>query len=48
VHRSFIVNLTRISAVERGRIVIDGSVFVSIGDQNRSAFQKYIDKNFAG
>jgi two-component system LytT family response regulator len=46
VHRSFIVNLSKITVVERSRIIFDGKVYIPVGDQYKSAFQKYIDKNF--
>ncbi len=46
VHRSYIVNLKKISVIERNRIVFDGSVFIPIGDQYKDGFQKYIDTHF--
>jgi len=46
VHRSYIVNLKKISVIERNRIVFDGSVFIPVGDQYKDIFQKYIDANF--
>ena len=46
VHRSFIVNLSKISVIERNRIVFDGSVYVPVSDQFKQRFQEYIDKNF--
>jgi two-component system, LytTR family, response regulator LytT len=46
VHRSFIVNLSKITVVERSRIIFDGKVYIPVSDQYRSVFQKYIDKNF--
>ncbi len=46
VHRSFIVNLSKITVVERSRIIFDGKVYIPVSDQFKSAFQKYIDKNF--
>jgi DNA-binding LytR/AlgR family response regulator len=46
VHRSFIVNLTKISVIERNRIVFDGKVYIPVSDQYKSKFQNYIDKNF--
>lgn len=45
VHRSFIVNLEKIDAIDRSRIVI-GSDFISVGEQYREKFQEYLDKNF--
>lgn len=46
VHRSYIVNLSRISVVERNRIVFDEKVFIPVSDQYKAKFQNYIDKNF--
>jgi DNA-binding LytR/AlgR family response regulator len=46
VHRSYIVNLTRISVIERNRIIFDGNVYIPVSDQYKSNFQSYIDKNF--
>jgi DNA-binding LytR/AlgR family response regulator len=46
VHRSYIVNLTKISVIERNRIIFDGNVYIPVSDQYKSNFQNYIDKNF--
>jgi DNA-binding LytR/AlgR family response regulator len=46
VHRSFIINLSKISVIERNRIVFDGSIYIPVSDQYKSRFQNYIDKNF--
>lgn len=45
VHRSFIVNLSKITVVERSRIVFDGKVYIPVSDQYRKAFQQFVDKN---
>jgi len=45
VHRSFIVNLGKITTIERNRIVF-GREYLPIGDQYKEAFQKFIDGNF--
>lgn len=45
VHRSFIVNLSKITTIERNRIVFDKE-FIPVSDQYKEAFQKYIDENF--
>jgi two-component system LytT family response regulator len=45
VHRSYIVNLSKISIVERSRIVFDGKVFIPISDQYKTVFQNFIDRN---
>ncbi len=46
VHRSYIVNLSKISVIERNRIIFNGNVYIPVSDQYKSNFQKYIDKNF--
>jgi two-component system LytT family response regulator len=44
VHRSYLVNLQKISVVERGQIVF-GKVRISVSDQYRAKFQAYLDGN---
>jgi two-component system LytT family response regulator len=46
VHRSFIVNLAKISVIERNRIVFDGKVYIPVSEQYKEKFQEYIDGNF--
>jgi len=46
IHRSFIVNLAKISVIERNRIVFDNKVYLPISDQYKEKFQKYIEGNF--
>ena len=46
IHRSFIINLSKISVIERNRIVFDGSTYIPVSEQYKSRFQNYIDKNF--
>jgi DNA-binding LytR/AlgR family response regulator len=45
VHRSFIVNLGKITTIDRSRIVF-GKNYIPIGDQYKEKFQKFLDKNF--
>lgn len=45
VHRSYIVNLNRVSTIERMRIVF-GKVYIPVSDQYKEAFQKFIDDKF--
>lgn len=45
VHRSFIVNLEKITTVERSRIVY-GKEYIPVGDQYKDKFQSFLDKNF--
>ena len=46
VHRSYIVNLSKINVIERNRIVFDKDVYISVGEQYKEAFQGWVDKNF--
>jgi len=46
VHRSYIVNLAKISVIERNRIVFDGKIYIPVSDQYKEKFQEYIDGNF--
>jgi two-component system LytT family response regulator len=46
VHRSFIVNLAKISVIDRNRIVFDGKVYIPVGEQYKERFQEYIKGNF--
>ncbi len=46
VHRSYIVNLTKISVIERSRIIFDEKVYIPISEQYKDKFQSYLDKNF--
>jgi len=46
VHRSYIVNLKKISVIERNRIVFDGKVYIPVSEQYKEKFKEYIDGNF--
>ena len=46
VHRSYIVNLSKISVIEKNRIIFDGNVYIPVSDLYKSNFQNYIDNNF--
>jgi two-component system LytT family response regulator len=46
VHRSYIVNLAKITVIERNRIVFDGKVYIPVSEQYKEKFQEYIDKYF--
>ena len=46
IHRSYIVNLAKISVIERNRIVFDGKIYIPVSDQYKEKFQDYIDGNF--
>lgn len=46
IHRSFIINLTKIKAVERSRVFLDNKLYIPVGDQYKDSFQNYIEKIF--
>ena len=46
VHRSFIVNLQKITTVERNRIVFDKGVYIPISDAYKEKFQEFLNRNF--
>ncbi|WP_233145437.1 LytR/AlgR family response regulator transcription factor [Labilibacter marinus] len=46
VHRSYIVNLKKITTIERMRIIFNEDVRIPVSEQYKEAFQKYIDENF--
>lgn len=46
VHKSFIVNLERITMIDRNRIVFDNNVFIPVSEQYNLKFQEYLNKNF--
>lgn len=46
VHRSYIVNLNRVSTIERMRIIFDEKVFIPVSEQYKEQFQRYIEQNF--
>ena len=45
VHRSFIVQLSKISVIERNRIVFDGKIYIPVSDQYKEKFQAFMDGN---
>ena len=46
IHRSFIVNLSKINVIERNRIVFDKEVYIPVSEQYKEAFQEWVDKIF--
>jgi len=45
VHRSFIVNLKKITVIERNRIVFDGRVYIPVSGQYLEKFREYVEGN---
>ena len=48
IHRSYIVNLTKIQEVNKNRVIMDADTYLPIGDLYREAFQAYLDTKFLG
>lgn len=48
IHRSYIINLTKIQEVNKNRIIMDADTYLPIGDMYKEAFQAYLDTKFLG
>ena len=48
IHRSFIVNLTKIQEVNKNRVIMDKDTYLPIGDLYKDAFQAYLNTKFLG
>jgi len=48
IHRSYIVNLTKIQEVNKNRVIMDTDTYLPIGDMYKEAFQRYLDAKFLG
>ena len=46
IHRSYIINLTKIQEVNKNRVVMEADTYLPIGDLYKDAFQKYISTKF--
>ena len=46
IHRSYIINLTKIQEVNKNRVVMDSDTYLPIGDLYKDTFQKYISTKF--
>lgn len=46
VHRSYIVNLEKITTIDRNRIVFDNNTYIPVSGQYNQKFQEYLSKNF--
>jgi two-component system LytT family response regulator len=45
VHRSFIVNTSKVNVIERNRIVFDNNVYIPVSDQYKQRFQDFLSRN---
>ena len=48
IHRSYIVNLTKIQEVNKNRVIIDADTYLPIGDMYKDTIQAYLDTKFLG
>ena len=48
IHRSYIINLTKIQEVNKNRVIMDSDTYLPIGDNYKEAFQAYLDTKFLG
>ena len=46
IHRSYIVNLTKIQEVNKNRVIMDEHAYLPIGELYKEAFQKYMNTKF--
>jgi two-component system, LytTR family, response regulator LytT len=46
VHRSYIVNLEKITTIDRNRIIFDNNTYIPVSGQYNQKFQEYLNKNF--
>ena len=48
IHRSYIVNLTKIQEVNKNRIILDPETYLPLGDLYKEQFNEYLTKNYLG
>ena len=48
IHRSYIVNLSKIQEVNKNRVIMDADTYLPIGDMYKDTFQQYLDTKFLG
>lgn len=48
VHRSYMVNLSKITAVANNRIIFGKDVYIPIGNQYKDKFTLYLETHFLG
>jgi two-component system LytT family response regulator len=46
IHRSYIINLSKINVIEHHHILFDKNVSIPVGKQYKEVFKAWIDKNF--
>ena len=48
IHRSYIINLTKIQEVNKNRVIMGPDVYLPVGDLYKDAFQAYLNTKFLG
>lgn len=48
VHRSYIVNLSKVNVISKMRIIFDNDMFVPIGEMYKEQFTNYLNNHFVG
>ena len=48
IHRSYIINLTKIQEVNKNRVFLDAQTALPIGDLYKDAFQTFLDTKYLG
>lgn len=48
VHRSYIVNLEKITAVANNRIIYGKDIYIPIGNQYKNKFNEYLEEHYLG
>ena len=46
IHRSYIINLNKISEVKKNHVILDGGTSLPIGDNYKDIFMNYLNKKF--
>lgn len=48
VHRSYIVNMDCVRSISKGRIIMDDTTYIPVGDSYKDAFQAYLSTHSIG
>jgi DNA-binding LytR/AlgR family response regulator len=48
IHRSYIINLTKIQEVNKNRVIMDADTYLPIGDLYKETFQAYLSTKYIG
>ena len=48
IHRSYIINLTKIQEVNKNRVIMGPDVYLPVGDLYKEIFQSYLNTKFLG